>query len=698
MWSTRDEVRLSRLEKAVSYLACQVKNGGGGVETDPVFTASPAHSITQTDIDNWNAGGAVPNLQQVTNQGNNTTNPIISTDSIQGSTIEVNSSGFIGGIDSGLLTEGRNYSLPNKSGIFALLSDIPSEVDTLATVTTRNPITTNSITVGGLIVNNLVGDNTYTKIITAKPDGTFGWQDIITYYNTSRLSYYSGRYNNMTTANGLLNMFIGGSSEVKDLTTITGQENTLITYSDGFDLTSGTCNLGIGYQSGSQLTSGFQNVFLGRRAGKAITTGSNNIIIGSNGSVGTDLTFPSALTNYIQILSGTTPTITPANNKLNIGNWIFGDNGNIGIGVAPLEKLDINGNIRARALANAQGDITFTKAVVAKPDGTFGVEDKSSSATIGGVLPSIRIIDYTQDATNYMLRVSYTYGQASPSLPLFEVRIHSAQLLAQNITTTGDPINQSTSSTQNGITINGAVTTILIPKATNTSPIWNNDIAGIMVRLLAVDNGDGGAASTKIVRRVATDMATIGSIRPKQNQLVSGTNIKTINGTSLLGSGDILTNPISTVLVTNSGASLGALNANTTANINLNTNSTWSVSALASKTGAVVADLISSTGSILDTTDKNLNIFRVVIEVSYTSGGADGTLELSVVNPSNIVIDQESETINVDGTGATNQRLSFRFFAVKTSDNASGYTLRIKNGTKALTAYRVVSILRNNNN
>lgn len=141
--------------------------------------------------------------------------------------------------------------------------------------------------------------------------------------------------------------------------------------------------------------------------------------------------------------------------------------------------------------------------------------------TLGGVLPTIKIIDYTQDATNYMLRVSYTYGQAAPSgNPQFEVVIHSAYLIANNITTTQDSINQSTYSTNNGIGINGFITTILIPKANNPAPAWNNDIIGIMVRLLSVDNGDGGSASSKIVRRVATDMNLIGTIKKQPNVVV----------------------------------------------------------------------------------------------------------------------------------------------------------------------------------
>ena len=194
-----------------------------------------------------------------------------------------------------------------------------------------------------------------------------------------------------------------------------------------------------------------------------------------------------------------------------------------------------------------QGDTTYTKTIIAKPDGTFGWEDKASSATIGGVLPTIKILDYTQDATNYILRVSYTYSQATPSgNPQFEVVIHSAFIKANNITTTQDSVNQSTFSTNNGIGITGFITTILIPKASNTSAAWNNDIIGIMVRLLSIDNGDGGANSTKIVRRIAVDMNLIGNIKPKV--LVDGSVAKeklqdykgsdTLNNMFLFGAGN----------------------------------------------------------------------------------------------------------------------------------------------------------------
>lgn len=51
--------------------------------------------------------------------------------------------------------------------------------------------------------------------------------------------------------------------------------------------------------------------------------------------------------------------------------------GELGINVFnPTAILHTNGNIKHENLTNAQGDSTFTKQVVAKVDGTFGIEDK----------------------------------------------------------------------------------------------------------------------------------------------------------------------------------------------------------------------------------------------------------------------------------------------------------------------------------
>jgi len=67
-------------------------------------------------------------------------------------------------------------------------------------------------------------------------------------------------------------------------------------------------------------------VALGYNAGSGVTTGSNNIFIGANTTV---------------------PVGNTISNQLNIGNWIYGSGGNIGIGVVPSSaKFEIAGQIK----------------------------------------------------------------------------------------------------------------------------------------------------------------------------------------------------------------------------------------------------------------------------------------------------------------------------------------------------------------
>lgn len=62
-------------------------------------------------------------------------------------------------------------------------------------------------------------------------------------------------------------------------------------------------------------------------AGSGITTGSNNIVIGNNASVSSNT----------------------SSDQLSIGNWIYGNGGNIGIATnSPSTTLDVNGQVRIR--------------------------------------------------------------------------------------------------------------------------------------------------------------------------------------------------------------------------------------------------------------------------------------------------------------------------------------------------------------
>ena len=81
----------------------------------------------------------------------------------------------------------------------------------------------------------------------------------------------------------------------------------------------GSQNSAIG-QNALRNNIGNLNAVLGYQAGQNLTTGNNNIAIGSN----TDF------------------TSSTGSNQLNIGNWIYGSGGNIGIGTnTPTGILDL---------------------------------------------------------------------------------------------------------------------------------------------------------------------------------------------------------------------------------------------------------------------------------------------------------------------------------------------------------------------
>lgn len=92
-------------------------------------------------------------------------------------------------------------------------------------------------------------------------------------------------------------------------------------------LNSGNNNVSIGAESYRALVNGSNNVSLGFSNAKYITSGNNNIFIGNN------------ITPY---------NTTSPNNELNIGNWIVGNNGTIGIGTftsqIPSDGIATDGN------------------------------------------------------------------------------------------------------------------------------------------------------------------------------------------------------------------------------------------------------------------------------------------------------------------------------------------------------------------
>ena len=164
-------------------------------------------------------------------------------------------------------------------------------------------------TVGISFVSTGLGTGTGTA--TSRNTGSYntanGYQALLnnTTGANNTATGYRALYSNTT---GIYNSATGSDALLYN----TGSYNTANGYRALFNNITGVSNTAYGYRS-LYLSTGDNNTALGYNAGDNITTGSSNIIIGAS------VDAPSAT----------------ASNQLNIGNWIKGVDGAIGIGVTP---------------------------------------------------------------------------------------------------------------------------------------------------------------------------------------------------------------------------------------------------------------------------------------------------------------------------------------------------------------------------
>ena len=165
--------------------------------------------------------------------------------------------------------------------------------------------------------NTAFGNSTLLSNSTGNLNTTVGkwamYSNTIGQNNTSL-----GAFSLHSNATGSDNVALGNNA----LYNVNGSRNVAVGSYAATRLSTGTDNLLLGNESGNYITTGSRNVILGYQGSNNLTTGSNNIAIG-----------------YIAQV----PTAT-ASNQLSIGNWIYGINGNIGLGLtAPSVKLQQDG-------------------------------------------------------------------------------------------------------------------------------------------------------------------------------------------------------------------------------------------------------------------------------------------------------------------------------------------------------------------
>lgn len=191
-----------------------------------------------------------------------------------------------------------------------------------------------------------------------------------------------------------------GYDAAKGLTT--GGDNTLIGVSSGYGLTSGKGNAMLGKWTGCFIT-GDNNTFLGYQAGQYWGKGgsgkwSSNIVIGG-GTTGHSM----GVWGENSIIIGSNLELNgQQNNKFIINNFLAKDNNYY-------KTHFIEGNFADRwlrfdtslqVLRMPAADASYTKNIVARPDGTFGTEDKIDYIPLTGTKPGKPVsgnIEFSQD-------------------------------------------------------------------------------------------------------------------------------------------------------------------------------------------------------------------------------------------------------------------------------------------------------------
>jgi hypothetical protein len=187
-------------------------------------------------------------------------------------------------------------------------------------------------------------------------------------------------------------------------------------------------------------------------------------------------------------------------------------------------SIDANGVISANDTSVAWSEIT-SKPTFATVATSGSYVDLSNKPTIPTTLPASDVYAWAKAST----KPSYTYSEitGTPTIP-------AAQVQSDWNATTGM-----------GVILNKPTIPTTVSSFTNDSGYQN--ATQVNTAIQAVVGAAPAALDTlaEIATQLANDESVVSAltntVAGKQATLVSGTNIKTINGTSVLGSGDIVT-------------------------------------------------------------------------------------------------------------------------------------------------------------
>lgn len=147
----------------------------------------------------------------------------------------------------------------------------------------------------------------------------------------SMIQNTSGKFNTSTGFSALENNLTGEGNTSYGFQSMrmntTGSSNVSIGVNSMFNNTIGINNVSVGSSSLQENINGSNNVTIGTWAGLNLLNGNSNVLLGN--ASGSTL---NSGTGNILIGDSTQTMTTSSSNELNIGNWIFGKNGQIAIG------------------------------------------------------------------------------------------------------------------------------------------------------------------------------------------------------------------------------------------------------------------------------------------------------------------------------------------------------------------------------
>ena len=355
--------------------------GGGGStnETDPVFMASPSATITNSDINNWDnkLSAETDTLESVVNRGNYSPKYMTFT----GTTTTPTRDGAIGMNTSTYSMYFGNMNV-NHTGLYNLAFGYGS---------------LQAIQAGS--ENTVFGHYSFNKLtgLDSESKWNVGIGNVVAYNLTkSTCNVFIGSLTGKNLSQNVSETDLYGISPaaanyMKLLYNLSGYNATTQTFNTSLNTFVG---FGINESTKSPTRSAMSTIIGASSLHNSLYRNYNNIVIGA-GNYMTDAN----ATMYNSIVIGNSVNLPNQVDVLAIGMNRAGrinSQDAIIYGLLPNSKLTFNAPITVPStyMRNAQGDSTYTKQLVAKPNGDIGWENKVS------VTPRTALVEFYQGSEN----------------------------------------------------------------------------------------------------------------------------------------------------------------------------------------------------------------------------------------------------------------------------------------------------------